>query len=113
MIFSSHIASKYAVKYAVLTLLGVLTESGGVVRFYFMANLRDLKYLFCSRERSLLLTPDQTEENIWHREYKQVTVGEKKTRCSADDCTLVFGPVQTEKETTTHGDSYLFQKYGI
>lgn len=98
MIFSLHIASKYTVKYAALPLLGVLTESGGVVRFYFMANLRDLKYLFCSRERSLLLTPDQTEENIWHRKYRQVTVGEKKTRCSADDCTLVFGQVQTEKE---------------
>lgn len=47
-----------------LPLQGVLRESGEVVRFYFMANLRDLKHLFCPRERRLQLTPDQTEESI-------------------------------------------------
>lgn len=36
-------------------------ECAVIVRFYFMANFRDLPCLFCTREKSMLLTSDQME----------------------------------------------------
>lgn len=79
----------YTLLFLRVLLLGVLTKSAGVVRIYFIANLGDLKHLFCSRERSQWLTPDQQEES----RRRQVTVDEMKTTCPAGDCALLFGQI--------------------
>ncbi len=108
------IASEYAVIFAVFScsLLGVLTESGAVVRFYSMVNLRDLRYLFCSRERSLLLTLDQTEENTGTGSTGRLVQVKRKQGAQLMTGLWSLVKFRLERKRRTHDDSHLMQKYG-
>lgn len=112
MIFSLHIASKNTVKYVVLPdhCWELLQSLVGLLDFISWPTSGTLNiYSAPGRESVADSWPDWG--GYRHREYRQVTVGQKKTRCSADDCTLVFGQIQTEKEQRIHED--FFQKYSI